>query len=111
MKFSHLDRAKFAKIKDLDDKLQTALLRLEYAYRLPEEAKEMYLSWMRKLASKILGRLIEKGDLPGILALEPYQLLSKSNVKKLIEQASAVKNAEIASYLLNYQEQHFAKKQ
>ena len=108
--FTHLDGDKFGKMKDMDNKLRIALLRLSQKYALSAEAEQMYGAWIKKNGAKLIGKLIAKGDLEQIITVSGYGAISKTNIGKMVDAANAANQIEIAAWLMDYQNRYFTKK-
>lgn len=97
----------FEKIKDIQDKILTAMYRLQYPVQLSEEKAFKYRSFLKRNGYKRLTVLIEQEKLPDIQQLVLLGAFSKSKSNEIIEQARKKGNKAILSFLMDYQRQHF----
>lgn len=96
--FSNID-SEFDNMRDLADKVRYSLYRLQYPYNLSDTDKNKFLQFIKKMAVRIVRRCIDDKDLELLKYCEPYEVLTKNNIDKLIAYAEEKKSKRIATYL------------
>ena len=98
--FKQMDKC-FEKMKSLDYKFKIAISRLEDNYKLSDETKNMYQSYLKKVGLKMVNRLIENDDYEEVKKAVENNIITKSNIDKAISLANELKRVNILSYLMN----------
>ena len=86
--------------------LLLAVYRLSYPYRLPENRRETYLSYVREHLLFAGEYYIQKDDLRVLRRFAQWGLYTQEALPKLIDLAQKKKKTEILSFFMNYQHEH-----
>lgn len=104
--FAAMDAA-FPQLKEFGEKLEVASNRLRWPVELTQEARAQYEGYISKSAKKIITKCITEDSLEQLTFYAQYGMLKKNNIAAAVEEANAAGKAEIAAWLLNYQNGHF----
>lgn len=95
----------------IEEKMWTAarmaLCRLAYPVELKEEARERYLSYLKEHASEVCDVLIQKKDLVLLELICRLQVMERSGITALIEQAAEAGWAEGSVSLSSWQQKYY----
>ena len=91
------------RIKDKDDKLRIAALRLKYPYDLDEKIKDIYVEYVSGYINEVGSTAIREGDIYMLKVLCENGLIKTSNIKKFIKFAIDINETECAAYLQSCQ--------
>ena len=80
-----------------------AVYRLSYPYRLPENRRETYLSYVREHLLFATGYFMDENDLETLRLFCEWGLLTIETLPQVIELAQKKKRTEILSFLMDYQ--------
>ncbi len=106
--FELLDNQVFGKMKSIPDKQKTAVIRILWPEKLSDAARKRYVSYISKNAREILATCISEDRLDVIQALEPLKILKADNINELCGTAVKHGKTQIAAWLIQYRETHFA---
>ncbi len=88
--------------------LLLAVYRLSYPYRLPENRRETYLSYVREHLLFAGEYYIQKENLKVLRRFAQWGLYTQEALPKLMEFAQKKKKTEILSFFMDYQHRHSA---
>lgn len=83
--------------------LLLAVYRLSYPYRLPENRRETYLSYVREHLLFATGYFIDNNDLETLRLFSQWGLLTTETLPDVIGLAQKKKKTEMLSFLMDYQ--------
>ena len=101
--FDALDKA-FSTLREADEKLEVARLRLTYPVALSDETRKQYMDYLRRGAKKTLARSVQENDLETVRFLVGLGILKRDAVDEAIGLCDGAKNPEIMALLLSQQE-------
>ena len=104
--FKELDSL-FDSYKEMSNRLQTAYLRLKYPVDLEDASKDKYQKFIKRNGIKLLPELIAESRADVINDFLELGAVSKAKIDPLIEQATTMKNPEIATLLMDYKMKHY----
>ena len=97
--FENLDDM-FGKFKDMSNRVEIALLRLEYPIDLSSEMKKKYISFIKRNGHKVIKDLIDAGDYKKVEKLIDYGAVADKNREELVVYANKSGAVEIAAKIL-----------
>ena len=107
--FAALDDA-FSQMEDTnyrEHKVKVAAYRLRYPEKLSEDHKEKYISYLRKRAEEFIDYCILNDDLEILQYCEQFGIITKRNIKKLLELVPTNVELQVSDYLMEYSRTHF----
>lgn len=94
-----------------EDEAELVLLfcvcRLTYPYRILEERRNIYLTYIREHILWATGYYIRKNDLEMLREFANWGLFTKENLPQILELAQKNKRTGIVSFLMDYEHRHF----
>ena len=98
--YSKLDRDIWnSRLKDKDNKLKIAILRLKYPYGLYKKNKETYVKYVSRYLKEVAREAIRERDVDMLKALFKNGLIKKSNVKDFIKYSADINATVCADFL------------
>ncbi len=86
--------------------VRIAMGRLRFPYQLTSPHRAAYWEHLRQYSAEALHPFIQSGDLETVEFFAAQQLLTAENAEVFLKLASQAKQAEILSFLLDYQHRH-----
>ena len=84
--------------------MQVCIIRLKDPIDLSDDAKERYISYLKKNSQKILTALIDRNDFDGFAFCLKIVTIKKTNIDALLDYATQKKSTEISAFLIDYSE-------
>ena len=98
-KFENLDNM-FGDFKNIKDRINIALLRLEYPYKLSTDVEKKYRAFLKRNGHKIMKHLIDNSDIKMIEKLISFDTVSEKKGLELLDYANKKENTEVAAMIL-----------
>lgn len=98
-KFENLDTI-FGDLKNMNNKVNIALLRLDYPYELPAEAEKKYKAFLKRNGYKVVKSFIDSAKNEEIQKLVSYEAITDKTRDELLEYANKAHNLEAAAIIL-----------
>ena len=99
--FDALDNS-FRSFKDIQNRIITAVYRLEYPYKLTDDSMKMYQSFLARNAYKLLDKKIEQRDVEWVRLLIKHGALKANNYEQFSEAVRTTGNTEISALFLEW---------
>lgn len=87
--------------------VKIAMNRLDTPVQLSDAAKEQYLTYLREHANEVLRQAVRADDLDVVRLFAHHGLFTRETLEQAIRLASREERAELGSFLLDYQREHF----
>ena len=97
----------FAGLKEKNNKIRMALIRLDLPYALSEAAERQYASFLKRHLPETAEMLIAEGTPQRLMWLVERLEPSEKSVQALVEAAHACESPELMAWLLQYQHERF----
>ena len=89
--------------------LLLAMYRLEYPYRLTEDKKQVYLSYIKENVEFATRYYISKNDLDSIKFLASLNVFDENNIDRIVDLCVKSNSTEITSFVMDYRHRNFDK--
>lgn len=104
--FAELD-CYFPEMKRMENRIMTALTRVEYPEQLSKESRQMYLAFLEQEAVAVGKRMIDLDDLELLIRFEQYGFFTQEKLKAVLSYARIKQAVPFLAHLINYQNEQF----
>ena len=99
--------AYFPQMKRMENKIMTALTRVEYPEQLTEESRKQYLAFLQQEAVAVAEHLVDRGEPAALVRFEQYGFLTREGIRAVQEYARAKQAVPFLAQLINYENERF----